>query len=213
MADVVSGSYDPGDLYVFKKQSNGTYAKPEKIVDAHGNPVNVGPAIENECLMSSPKAERPTHAKVSSTRTRRSWLSFTVALSCGSSDLRTNSCYESPPFAAPFPDRISAQMSWGNARRFEASALGPGRILVSTCMYLRCDLVRLVHNGTPEKIDLGDATPPGEVRLKVWAELDSGQLFATTDQANDTVLRSVDDGATWEVNWIATDTRVDAGSR
>src|SRR5688572_12930814 len=44
MLDVVSGSYHPGDLYVFKKQSNGTYAKPEKIVDAKGKPVNVGAA-------------------------------------------------------------------------------------------------------------------------------------------------------------------------
>src|SRR5688572_18417893 len=44
MLDVVSGSYHPGDLYVFKKQSNGTYAKPEKIQGKNGKPVNVGAA-------------------------------------------------------------------------------------------------------------------------------------------------------------------------
>ena len=42
--DVVSGSYHPGDLFVFKKQSDGTYAKPEKIRDKDGKPVNVGAA-------------------------------------------------------------------------------------------------------------------------------------------------------------------------
>ena len=44
MADVVSGSYSPGDLFVFRKQSNGTHAKPETILDANGKPVNVGAA-------------------------------------------------------------------------------------------------------------------------------------------------------------------------
>jgi hypothetical protein len=42
--DVISGSYSPGDLFVFKKQPNGTYAKPKEIVNADGKPVNVGAA-------------------------------------------------------------------------------------------------------------------------------------------------------------------------
>jgi hypothetical protein len=48
--DVVSGSYHPGDLFVFRKQSSGTYAKPEKIVDAHGKPVNVGAAAHMQLV-------------------------------------------------------------------------------------------------------------------------------------------------------------------
>ena len=50
MADVVSGSYSPGDLYVFTKQSNGTYAKPEPILDSKGKPVNVGAAAHAQLV-------------------------------------------------------------------------------------------------------------------------------------------------------------------
>ena len=48
--DVVSGSYVPGDLFVFRKQSGGTYAKPEKILDAKGKPVNVGAAAHAQLV-------------------------------------------------------------------------------------------------------------------------------------------------------------------
>jgi hypothetical protein len=50
MADVVSGSYSPGDLYVFTKQSNGTYAKPQQILDSKGKPVNVGAAAHAQLV-------------------------------------------------------------------------------------------------------------------------------------------------------------------
>lgn len=66
--------------------------------------------------------------------------------------------HETPTFASPFPDRISAQMSWGSVRRFEAAALGPGRVLVVTCLYSRCDVMRLGPNVPPERVDLGDVT-------------------------------------------------------
>jgi hypothetical protein len=42
--DVISGSYHPGDLYLFARQSDGTYKKPEKILGSDGKPVNVGAA-------------------------------------------------------------------------------------------------------------------------------------------------------------------------
>jgi hypothetical protein len=44
LADVISGSYSPGDIYLFRKQSDGTYAKGEKIQGADGKPVNAGAA-------------------------------------------------------------------------------------------------------------------------------------------------------------------------
>jgi hypothetical protein len=48
--DVVSGSYSPGDLFVFRKQSNGTYAKPQTILDAKDKPVNVGAAAHAQLV-------------------------------------------------------------------------------------------------------------------------------------------------------------------
>src|SRR5262245_39176541 len=42
--DVISGSYSPGDLFVFRKQTDGTYARPDTILDKNGKPVNVGAA-------------------------------------------------------------------------------------------------------------------------------------------------------------------------
>jgi hypothetical protein len=44
LEDVVSGSYHPGDLYVFIKQPDGTYAAGEKIMGRDEEPVNAGPA-------------------------------------------------------------------------------------------------------------------------------------------------------------------------
>ena len=43
-ADIISGSYHPGNLYFFKGSADGTFAKGEFINGADGNPVNVGPA-------------------------------------------------------------------------------------------------------------------------------------------------------------------------
>jgi len=43
-ADIISGSYHPGNLYLFKGSADGTFAKGEFINGADGNPVNVGPA-------------------------------------------------------------------------------------------------------------------------------------------------------------------------
>ena len=41
--DVISGSY-PGELYVFRGQADGTYAKAEPITDADGDAINLGAA-------------------------------------------------------------------------------------------------------------------------------------------------------------------------
>ncbi len=37
--DFISGSYDPGDLYLFRGEGNGKYAKVQKILDKSGLPV------------------------------------------------------------------------------------------------------------------------------------------------------------------------------
>ena len=37
--DFISGSYDPGDLYLFRGEGKGKYAKVEKILDKSGLPV------------------------------------------------------------------------------------------------------------------------------------------------------------------------------
>ncbi|CAN5668260.1 hypothetical protein BH09PLA1_BH09PLA1_29640 [soil metagenome] len=43
-ADIISGSYHPGDLYLFRGTSNGTFEPAEIIKDATGKNVNVGAA-------------------------------------------------------------------------------------------------------------------------------------------------------------------------
>lgn len=40
--DIISGSYNPGYLFVFARNEDGSYAKPEKIQDANGKSVKVG---------------------------------------------------------------------------------------------------------------------------------------------------------------------------
>ena len=42
--DIISGSYMPGDLFVFKRLSDGAFAEGEEIRDVDGDPVNVGDA-------------------------------------------------------------------------------------------------------------------------------------------------------------------------
>ena len=37
--DMVSGSYDPGDLYLFRGLGNGEYAARETLVDEAGTPL------------------------------------------------------------------------------------------------------------------------------------------------------------------------------
>ncbi|MEX0714080.1 MAG: VCBS repeat-containing protein [Pirellulales bacterium] len=37
--DFISGSYDPGDLYLFRGEGEGKYAKVQKILDKSGLPV------------------------------------------------------------------------------------------------------------------------------------------------------------------------------
>lgn len=46
--DVISGSYWPGDLFIFREQEDGTYAKGETIVSMSGENVNAGPKWESE---------------------------------------------------------------------------------------------------------------------------------------------------------------------
>jgi hypothetical protein len=41
-ADIISGSYAPGHLYLFKGRADGTFGKPETINGVDGNPINVG---------------------------------------------------------------------------------------------------------------------------------------------------------------------------
>ena len=41
-ADVISGSYDPGYLFAFLQQADGSYAAGEKINDRNGKPIKVG---------------------------------------------------------------------------------------------------------------------------------------------------------------------------
>jgi hypothetical protein len=44
LTDVISGSYSPGDTYLFAKQPDGTFAAGEKIKDKDGKTINVGAA-------------------------------------------------------------------------------------------------------------------------------------------------------------------------
>lgn len=43
-ADIISGSYQPGNLYLFKGNADGTFAKGQFINTVAGNPINVGAA-------------------------------------------------------------------------------------------------------------------------------------------------------------------------
>jgi hypothetical protein len=43
-SDVISGSYSPGELYLFRRKADGTFAAGEKILDKNGKPINVGSA-------------------------------------------------------------------------------------------------------------------------------------------------------------------------
>ena len=38
--DVISGSYSPGNIYLFKGRSDGTFAPGEVISNAAGKPIN-----------------------------------------------------------------------------------------------------------------------------------------------------------------------------
>ncbi len=42
--DIVSGSYAPGDIYLFRQKPNRTYASPVKLKDKNGKVINVGAA-------------------------------------------------------------------------------------------------------------------------------------------------------------------------
>ena len=43
-ADIISGSYDPGNLYFFRGSADGSFAPAQVINSVDGKPVNVGPA-------------------------------------------------------------------------------------------------------------------------------------------------------------------------
>jgi hypothetical protein len=64
--------------------------------------------------------------------------------------------HETQTFAAPFADRMSAQLVWGYARQIDAFPLGPGRIAYVWCgPYNKCEISRVVTTSVPQKVDLG----------------------------------------------------------
>ena len=42
--DLLSGSW-PGEIYVFYRKANGTYAAAEKLKDKNGRPIKVGSGV------------------------------------------------------------------------------------------------------------------------------------------------------------------------